>query len=86
MKAFRSARFECRAKLPMLMVAALNGAACRQRLQKSALQAMRHRRGSAMWDRDPYRDFLDDHTSKHHATGSALIVLFVVGFLLIMLG
>jgi len=39
-----------------------------------------------MWDRDPYQDFLDDHTSKHHAIGSALIVLFVFGFLLIMLG
>lgn len=39
-----------------------------------------------MWDLDSYRDFLDEHTSRHHAIGSALIVLAVVGAVLFLLG
>jgi hypothetical protein len=39
-----------------------------------------------MWDLDSYRDFLDEHKSQHHAIGSALIVLLVVGALLIVFG
>lgn len=39
-----------------------------------------------MWDLDPYRDLLDEHTSKHHTIGSALVVLFVVGLVLILFG
>jgi len=42
--------------------------------------------GSAMWDLDSYRDFLDEHKSQHHTIGSALIVLVVVGVLLAVFG
>jgi|SoiMetStandDraft_2_1073263.scaffolds.fasta_scaffold3394382_1 hypothetical protein len=37
-----------------------------------------------MWDIDSYRDFLDDHTDKHHMIGSWLIVLGVIGVLLVV--
>ena len=39
-----------------------------------------------MWDIESYRDFLNDHMSKHHTAGSALIVLIVVGALVVILG
>lgn len=42
--------------------------------------------GSAMWDLDSYRDFLDEHNSQRHTIGSALIVLVVVGVLLALFG
>ena len=37
-----------------------------------------------MWDLDSYRDFLEEHASSHHAVGSALALLAVVGILLFL--
>jgi|SoiMethySBSTD1v2_1073268.scaffolds.fasta_scaffold00145_52 hypothetical protein len=39
-----------------------------------------------MWDIESYRDFLNDHMSRHHTIGSALIVLIMVGALLMVFG
>jgi hypothetical protein len=39
-----------------------------------------------MWHLDPDRDLVEEHESKHHTIGSALIVLCVVGLLLFLFG
>lgn len=38
-----------------------------------------------MWDMDSYQEFLREHTSDHHAIGSALVLLVAVGILLLVL-
>jgi hypothetical protein len=39
--------------------------------------------GSAMWDFDSYREFLNEHAGEHHFVGSAFLLVVVVGVLLI---
>jgi hypothetical protein len=56
------------------------------RIRSEASFDERLSRRAAMWDLDSYRDFLDEHTSRHHTIGSALIVLAVVGAVLFLLG
>lgn len=87
--AYHAARFGCFAKQLALIrfepARSPGRRGTRQRLLGTCSKPCGHE-GKRMWDRDPYRDLLDEHTSKHHAVGSALIVLIAVGLLLIVLG
>jgi hypothetical protein len=38
-----------------------------------------------MWDMDSYQEFLREHANGHHAIGSALALLVVIGLLCLLL-